>query len=95
VFDWVDITDDASGLVQRGISYDDGLRRLHAEDGDRSLHVGVDAFLLIWRHLPRWRLLALVVGVPGIQGLASLAYRVFADWRFKRLGYASCAVPVK
>ena len=95
VFDWVDITVDASRLAEPGIGYDDALRRLHAEAADGSLHVGVDAFLLIWRHLPRWRLLAFVVGLPGILGLASFAYRVFAEWRFKRLGYANCAVPVK
>ena len=35
---------------------------------------GVDAFLALWREMPRYRWLARLVGMPGIKQLAWLAY---------------------
>jgi predicted DCC family thiol-disulfide oxidoreductase YuxK len=87
VFDWQDITADASRLERLGVTYADGLKLLHAQDVYGKLHVGVDAFILIWRHIPRWRVLAMVVSLPIIRPLTNCAYSAFAAWRFKRLPY--------
>ena len=48
------------------------------------MHVGIDAFIAIWRNLPRWRLLAFVCGISGIRFILSKLYNVFADWKFAR-----------
>lgn len=88
VFDWLDISADPAPLQALGISQAQGLRALHAEDHDGRLHTGVDAFRLIWRHLKRWRWLAMLAGLPGIRQVLGGAYRAFAAWRFRRLGYA-------
>ena len=85
VFDWHDIATDPSPLLTLCVEQADALRRLHAKDSKDNMHVGVDAFILIWRHLPRWRLLAAIVSLPGIRHGASFAYARFADYRFKRL----------
>ena len=87
VFEWVDITVDPSVTQHIGISYADGLRLLHAEDAQGRLHVGVDAFLLIWQQIRRWRILATIVSLPIIRPVANSAYRRFAAWRFKRLDH--------
>jgi predicted DCC family thiol-disulfide oxidoreductase YuxK len=84
VFDWVDITVDASSLERLGVAYADGLKLLHAQDVQGKLHVGVDAFILIWRQIPRWRVLASLVGAGFIRPVAGIAYRAFAAWRFNR-----------
>lgn len=92
VFDWVDITVDASALVRLGVTYADGLKLLHAEDSQGKQHVGVDAFILIWRQIPRWRVLANIVDAGFIRPFANIAYRAFASWRFNRLSHCQIAI---
>ena len=92
VFDWVDITVDASSLERLGVAYADGLKLLHAQDVQGNLHVGVDAFILIWRQIPRWRVLASLVGAGFIRPVAGMAYRAFATWRFNRLSHCQIAI---
>lgn len=92
VFHWVDITVNPSAIEQLGVQYADGLKRLHAQDAQGHLSIGVDAFLLIWRQLPRWRILAKIVGTPGIRSIAKLIYTGFAAWRFRRLSHCQVAI---
>ena len=92
VFVWQDITESAESLAREGVSLAQGLRLLHVKDDAGRLHVGVDAFIVIWKALRRWRLLALVVDLPIIHPLASYAYRAFATWRFARLEHCQLAM---
>ena len=91
VFDWQDITESADDLKQEGISLAEGLKLLHAKDNNGQMHVGVDAFILIWKQLKRWRVLAVLVGLPIIRQIANASYRAFASWRFKRLEHCQLA----
>jgi predicted DCC family thiol-disulfide oxidoreductase YuxK len=43
------------------------------QDGQR--HEGLEAFHLLWSHLPGWRWLARITGLPGVHWLADRAYR--------------------
>ena len=90
-FLWLDIAKDPTPLKQLRISQEDGLRRLHGLDEAGRLHIGVDAFILIWSELKYWRLLGMFVGLPGIRQLAQLAYNCFADYRFSRLAHCKIA----
>lgn len=92
IFDWQDITLSADELIQEGVSLAQGLKLLHAKDRDGRLHVGVDAFILIWKQLQRWRLLAKVVELPIVRRSTGMAYRAFANWRFSRLEHCQLAV---
>lgn len=87
VFKWVDITIDRSSIQKLGVSYLNGLKLLHAQDSAGKLHVGVDAFLLIWKNIPQWRILAVIVSIPFIRPVTNIIYRVFAAWRFNRLSH--------
>ena len=91
VFLWVDITIDSAELEKLGVSYADGLKLLHAEDNQGTLHRGVDAFILIWQQMPRWRILAAFVSLPFIRTIAQSLYSRFAAWRFKRLDHCQFA----
>ncbi|MCE2993942.1 MAG: DUF393 domain-containing protein [Candidatus Jidaibacter sp.] len=91
-FDWIDITLDASSIEGIGVTYVDGLKLLHAQDSNGKLHVGVKAFILIWSQIPRWRILAKIVGSPFIHHIASFVYRAFASWRFNRLSHCKIAI---
>lgn len=91
VFEWIDITLDSSPLEQLGVTFAQGLKLLHAQDERGKLHVGVDAFILIWRQIPRWRVLSTIVGVAFIRPLANIAYSAFAAYRFNRLSHCQVA----
>ncbi len=93
IFDWQDITIDTSSLEILGVAYTDGLKQLHAQDLQGKLHGGVDAFILIWRQIPRWRILAKIVAIPFIYPIANISYRAFAAWRFSRLSH--CQITIK
>ncbi|MGB0238632.1 MAG: thiol-disulfide oxidoreductase DCC family protein [Cycloclasticus sp.] len=91
IFNWQDITESADELNQEGITLAEGLRLLHAKDNSGQIHVGVDAFILIWKQLSRWCVLAFLVGLPIIRHIANAAYRAFANWRFKKLEHCQLA----
>ena len=92
IFDWQDITAlSAEELKAAGLKLSEGLKLLHVKDRDGRLHRGVDAFIVIWKHLKRWRYLALFVSLPLIYHGANFAYKAFANWRFKRLKHCQLA----
>lgn len=95
IFEWVDITQDTDLFTSLGYKKDEGLRALHALDRQGAMHIGVDAFLLIWSQLKRWRVLGVVVSLPVVRHLAAFIYQHFANWRFKKLGYGACQINKK
>ncbi len=90
IFEWVDITVTPSHFTALGLSVDEGLKALHVRDADMVLQKGVGAFIVIWKALPRWRLLGHIMNSPVIRPVANTLYDYFARWRFKRLGYDKC-----
>lgn len=91
IFDWQDITECSDFLKKEGISLSTGLRLLHAKDEANKMHIGADAFILIWKQLRWWNILAIFVGLPIIRQIANMIYRLFASWRFKRLDHCQLA----
>ncbi len=91
-FVWSDIAHDVRPLSLLGVSQMDALRRLHATDSKGKLHIGVNAFILIWQQLPAWRLLAMLVDIPVLRHMAAMLYNAFADYRFARLKHCKPTV---
>lgn len=87
VFEWVDVMHDASPFEAIGYTKQDGLKALHVRDQSGEMHIGIDAFAVIWAQMRRWRVLAFFIKLPIIHHIARLFYRIFAAWRFKKLGY--------
>ena len=85
------MTQSCEELEKRGISLADSLRLLHATDSKGKLHIGVDAFILIWSQLDRWRVLGWLVSLPPVRKVADLLYLAFADKRFKKLEHCQIA----
>lgn len=76
-----------------GLDADTAARRLYVLH-DGKLTSGIPAFLVLWEQMPRYRLLAKVVGLPGIKQIASAAYDhvlapVIYRWHLRRLGKQS------
>lgn len=67
-----------------GKTQDEFMARIHVRDQQGQFYTGVEAFLLIWQAYPGgspYRLLAAVIGLPGINLLARGGYRIFARYR--------------
>jgi len=92
VFDWVDITVTSRALNKEGVSLSTGLKLLHAKDNNEVIHIGVDAFILIWKQLQNWQILATFISMPIIRQIACFIYNKFANWRFNRLEHCQLAV---
>lgn len=71
-------------LDRLGLTEDAAARRLHLwHQGE--LLAGVPAFLVLWRHMPRYAWLARVVGLPGVFQIADFAYeRIVAPIIYRR-----------
>lgn len=91
LFEWHDVTESLGMLEPLGISLPTALKRLHAMDDKGNLHIGVNAFILIWKAIPTWKLLGHLLALPGIKHLAEMAYSGFADWKFKRTRHCQIA----
>mgnify|MGYP001462031289 CR=1 FL=1 len=81
-FTWIDITIESKALSKFGVSQSQGLMYLHATLDNEKIFVGIDAFLLIWRNLPRWKFLAFFIGLPLIKKVCSVIYKNFAKRRY-------------
>ncbi len=67
-----------------GIDADAAARRLHVRTGGRVIS-GVDAFLALWREMPRYRWIARIVALPGLRQGAHMIYeRVLAPRLYAR-----------
>ena len=75
---WRDLTWPGDPLRDEPFTLAAALETLHAKDADGRLHVGLDAHLLMWERLPRWRLLAAALRrFPPLRQPAEAAYRAF------------------
>ena len=75
--DWVDITNNAT--AEKDTLKDDKslLRRLHVEEDGR-IFEGAKAFLLVWKKIPKYKILYTFFKTPIIFTLFSYFYEVIA-----------------
>ena len=78
---WVDAVNESETLAEHGLSLERAMAELHVLDGAGRWQRGVDAFLVIWQHLPAYRWLAKLVTVLGLRCPLGFFYRHFAAWR--------------
>ncbi len=81
--EYVNINDPDFDFSQYQISRDDFMAELHVLDQTGTFRVGVDAFRLIWSKLPglHYHVLEVLTGLPGINLLSRIGYRLFAQNR--------------
>ncbi len=71
--DWVDITN--SNLAEKETLKDSRqlLRRIHVKEGKKILQ-GAEAFLMIWKRIPKYKFLYRILRLPIIFNFFSLFY---------------------
>jgi predicted DCC family thiol-disulfide oxidoreductase YuxK len=74
VFEWIDVASNPNAMNDYKITQSQALLYLHAIDAKEVIYIGSDAFALIWKNIPRWKIL----------GLCKIIYTAFAKYRFKK-----------
>jgi predicted DCC family thiol-disulfide oxidoreductase YuxK len=71
---WIDLAAEPEALAPFGIDRAAARRRLHVLDETGRLHAGIDAFILIWHRMPRYRWLSRLVGTRPVRPVAAAVY---------------------
>ena len=75
--DWVDITDNTLASKETSKNSKELLRRLHVKDGEKVLE-GADAFLILWKKMPKYKFLYNFLKLPVIFSLFAIVYEIVA-----------------
>ncbi len=75
--DWIDITNNS--IAQKETSKNDKelLRRLHVID-DNNLIEGAEAFLYVWKKIPKYKILYKIFKLPIIFSIFKFGYEIIA-----------------
>lgn len=73
--DWVDINASDDLQIAPGLSRCDAMARLHVRNTDGRFVSGARAFIALWRRLPAFRPLGLILSMPPLPWIAEQAYR--------------------
>ena len=75
--EWIDITDNKFAELETQKNNKTLLRRLHIKDGEKVID-GAEAFLLVWKKIPKYRFLYTFFKTPIIFTVFSLSYEIIA-----------------
>jgi len=75
--DWVDITNNELAKKETSKNSKELLRRLHVKEGNRIIQ-GAEAFLVLWKKMPKYKFLYNFLKLPIIFNLFSLGYEIIA-----------------
>ena len=73
--DWVDITNNSNAEIETSKSDKELLRRLHVKDGNKIIG-GAEAFLLVWKKIPKYKLLYSFFKLPIIFTILKLVTKL-------------------
>ena len=74
---WVDITNNPLAKNETSKTDEELLRRLHVKDGEKVLQ-GAEAFLIVWKKIPKYKFLYNFFKLPIIFNLFSIIYEIVA-----------------
>jgi len=81
--EWVDITDNRSAEIETQKNDKTLLRRLHIKDGEKVIG-GAEAFLLVWKKIPKYKFLYKFFKTPIIFNLFSFFYEIAAFFLYHK-----------
>ena len=70
-----------TGDLPHGLTREQAMARFHVRLSDGRIVSGSQAFVEIWKTLPRWRWAARLAGLPGVPPLLEVGYRLFLPIR--------------
>ena len=78
---WVDITNNQTAKIETNKDYKQLLRRLHVEKNGK-IFSGAKAFLLVWKNIPKYKILYSIFSLPIIFQTFSIVYEIVAFFLF-------------
>ena len=78
---WIDITNNRTAKMETKKDYKQLLRRLHVEK-DGKIFSGAKAFLLVWKNIPKYKILYSIFSLPIIFQIFSIVYEIIAFFLF-------------
>ena len=75
--DWVNVINNKDALHETKLSSKNLIRRLHIIK-NKKLYKGLDAFLIVWEEIPKYKLLSNFAKLPVIYHIGYLIYEFFA-----------------
>ena len=75
--DWIDITSNKLAEKETSKSDKELLRRLHVVENEKVIE-GAEAFLVLWKKMPKYKFLYNFFKLPIIFSLFSVAYEIIA-----------------
>ena len=75
--EWIDITDNEFAKKETSKNDKQLLRRLHVKNGEKVVQ-GAEAFLLLWKKMPKYKFLYNFFKLPIIFNVFSILYEVVA-----------------
>tara|TARA_Y100000741_G_C17924314_1_gene424927 strand:- start:168 stop:515 length:348 start_codon:yes stop_codon:yes gene_type:complete len=75
--DWIDITSNKLAEKETSKSDKELLRRLHVVENEKVIE-GAEAFLVLWKKMPKYKFLYNFFKLPIIFNLFSIAYEIVA-----------------
>ena len=79
--EWVDITNNKLAEIETQKNAKNLLRRLHIKDGEKVIG-GAEAFLSVWKKIPKYKFLYSFFKAPIIFTLFSFFYEIIAFFLF-------------
>jgi len=74
---WIDITDNSLAKKETSKNSKELLRRLHVKEGEK-ISEGAEAFLLVWKKIPKYKFLYNFLKLPIIFNIFSIIYEIVA-----------------
>ena len=74
---WVDITNNQIAKIETNKDHKQLLRRLHVKK-DGKIFSGAKAFLLVWKTIPKYKILYLILSLPIIFQIFTIGYEIIA-----------------
>jgi predicted DCC family thiol-disulfide oxidoreductase YuxK len=81
--EWVDITGNKAAEIETQKDAKSLLRRLHIKDGEKLIS-GAEAFLLVWKKIPKYKFLYKFFKTPVIFSLFSFFYEIAAFFLYHK-----------
>ena len=75
--DWVDITNNSVAEIETSKKDKELLRRLHVKVGNKII-VGAEAFLIVWKKIPKYKILYTFFKLPIIFTMFKIGYEIVA-----------------
>ena len=86
--DWVDITNNEIAEKETLKNNKELLRRLHVKEGQK-ITQGAEAFLLLWKKIPKYKFLYNFFKLPVIFNLFNIVYEVVAFFLYLKIKSSS------